>query len=110
MSRRNTDPSAPTLGDTAESGRRRDGWVVTYKVQVHFDTDLERRRYDYVGTVVSCGCCDNRLPLQDLAANLVQHAQEHEALLSIDRVVEEVVAEPRFPLRGAGPRPPRLLP
>lgn len=104
------DPSAWTAGDTAESGRRRDGWLVTYKVQVYFDADVQRRRYDYVGTVACCTCCGARLPIQSMPANFVLHAQEHEALLSVERAVEELAVEPPLPHRRAVPHPPGLLP
>lgn len=63
---------------------RRDGWLVTYRVQVLFDTDNDRVHYDHVGTTASCSCCGARLVLHGSADPLVSHARAHEQRLSID--------------------------
>lgn len=63
---------------------RRDGWLVTYRVEIVFDTDNDRARYDHVGTTASCACCGERLDLHGSAEPLVTHAKAHEQRLSID--------------------------
>lgn len=63
---------------------RRDGWLVTYRVEILFDTDNDRTRYDHVGTTASCACCGERLDLHRSAEPLVTHAKAHEQRLSID--------------------------
>jgi hypothetical protein len=63
---------------------RRDGGLVTYRVEVIFDTDNDRVRYDHVGTRASCACCGERLALHGSSDPLVTHARAHERRLSID--------------------------
>lgn len=63
---------------------RRDGWLVTYRVEIVFDTDNDRTRYDHVGTTASCACCGRRFDLHRSAQPLVTHAKAHEHRLSID--------------------------
>ena len=61
---------------------RRDGWIVAYRVEVVFDTDNARTRYDHVGTVVHCTCCAEQLAYGS-ASELARHARRHERELSI---------------------------
>lgn len=63
--------------------RRRDGWAVSYQVDVVFDTNLARTRYDHVGTLARCGCCGERLDGRS-ADELARHARRHERQLSVD--------------------------
>lgn len=63
---------------------RRDGWLVTYRVEIVFDTDNDRTRYDHVGTTASCACWGERLDLHGSAEPLVTHAKAHEHRLSVD--------------------------
>lgn len=63
---------------------RRDGWLVTYRVEIVFDTDNDRTRYDHVGTTASCACCGERLALHGSSEPLVTHAKAHEQRLSVD--------------------------
>lgn len=61
----------------APEPRRPDGWIVTYVVEVVFDTNVSRTRYDHVGTVSRCTGCGERLDAAGPAA-LVRHARRHE--------------------------------
>ena len=63
---------------------RRDGWLVTYRVEIVFDTDNDRTLYDHVGTTASCACCGERLDLHGSAELLVTHAKAHEQRLSVN--------------------------
>ena len=56
---------------------RRDGWLVTYRVEIVFDTDNDRTRYDHVGTTASCACCGECLALPGSSEPLVTHAKAH---------------------------------
>lgn len=62
----------------------RDGWLVAYRVEIVFDTDGDRTRYDHVGTTASCACCGERVALHGCAEPLVTHAKAHEQVLSTD--------------------------
>lgn len=70
---------------------RRDGWLVAYRVEIVFDTDNDRTRYDHVGTTASCACCGERLDLHGSAEPLVAHAKAHEYRLSIDTAGDSLV-------------------
>lgn len=64
---------------------RRDGWIVTSKVQVLFDTNNARTRYDQVGTLAQCTCCGEDLNLaRSTAAAFGGHARTHERRLSME--------------------------
>lgn len=62
----------------AAEPQRPDGWVVAYIVEVVFDTNASRTRYDYVGTVARCIGCDARLDAASSPDALVHHARRHE--------------------------------
>lgn len=73
---------------TASSGvdpRRYDGWVVTYEVEIIFDTDATRTHYDHVGTLARCTWCGHRLNRFGSTTELVNHARAHEEALSTGR-------------------------
>ena len=61
----------------AAEPQRPDGWIVTYVVEVVFDTNVSRTRYDHVGTVARCTGCGERIDASSPAA-LVRHARSHE--------------------------------
>ena len=61
----------------AAEPQRPDGWVLTYVVEVVFDTNASRTRYDHVGTVASCTGCGEWLDAASPAA-LARHARSHE--------------------------------
>jgi hypothetical protein len=63
---------------------RYDGWIVTYAVEIIFDTDATRTHYDHVGTVARCTCCGRRLNRFGSTVELVNHARAHEEALSAD--------------------------
>jgi len=62
----------------AAEPQRPDGWIVTYVVEVVFDTSASRTRYDHVGTVARCTGCGERLDAASSPAALVRHARRHE--------------------------------
>lgn len=62
----------------AAEHQRPDGWIVTYVVEVVFDTNASRTRYDHVGTVARCTSCDERLDAASSPAALARHARLHE--------------------------------
>lgn len=62
----------------AAEHQRPDGWIVTYVVEVVFDTNMSRTRYDHVGTVARCTGCGERLDAASSPAALVRHARLHE--------------------------------
>lgn len=57
--------------------QRPDGWIVTYVVEVVFDTNASRTRYDHVGTVARCTACGERLDAASFPAALARHARSH---------------------------------
>ncbi len=57
--------------------QRPDGWIVTCVVEVFFDTNVSRTRYDHVGTVSRCTGCGERIDAASPAA-LVRHARRHD--------------------------------
>jgi hypothetical protein len=63
---------------------RRDGWLVSYRVDVCFDTDRAHTGYDHVGTLARCRCCGEALDLRDRSGALERHARRHERQLSVD--------------------------
>jgi hypothetical protein len=63
---------------------RRDGWLVSYTVDVVFDTDRARTRYDHVGALAHCSCCGETLDLRGDFGPLEHHARRHELQLSVD--------------------------
>ncbi|MGH9095273.1 MAG: hypothetical protein ACRDXE_08945 [Acidimicrobiales bacterium] len=72
-----TDHDVTCAATAAEC--RPDGWIVTYLVEVVFDTDNARTRYDAVGTRACCTSCGEHLDLLgSRAAELVGHARAHE--------------------------------
>ena len=86
----------------ADDGRR-DGWVVTYRVEVVFDTDTARSCFDHVATIARCSCCGDSLDLRATATVLARHARSHEAQLSSVRPAgADGGLDPPPPL----PRPP----
>ena len=62
----------------AAEPQRPQGWIVTYVVEVVFDTNARRTRYDHVGTVARCTGCGERLDAASSPAALVRHARRHE--------------------------------
>jgi hypothetical protein len=62
----------------AAEPQRPDGWVVAYIVEVVFDTNASRTRYDHVGTVARCIGCGARQDAASSPAALVHHARRHE--------------------------------
>jgi hypothetical protein len=68
--------------------QRLDGWVLTYRVEVCFDTDNNRTRYDYVGALARCGHCNQTIRLTRSADALARHARTHETDLSLDHRTE----------------------
>ena len=62
----------------AAEPQRPDGWIVTYVVEVVFDTNASRTGYDHVGTVSRCTGCGERLDVAGSPAALVRHARRHE--------------------------------
>ena len=62
----------------AAEPQRPDGWVVAYLVEVVFDTNASRTRYDHVGTVARCTACGEGLDAASSPAALVHHARRHE--------------------------------
>lgn len=62
----------------AAEHQRPDGWVVTYVVEVVFDTNMSRTRYDHVGTVARCSGCGEQLDTASSPAALARHARRHE--------------------------------
>lgn len=85
----------------APEPRRPDGWIVTYVVEVVFDTNVSRTRYDHVGTVSRCTGCGERLDAAGPAA-LVRHARRHEPTDGAD----PGHGETRIPVIG---NPPSLV-
>lgn len=73
----------------AAEPQRPDGWLITYVVEVVFDTNARRTGYDHVGTVVRCTGCGERLDGSSPAA-LARHARRHEPT----RVAEAVNLQP----------------
>lgn len=69
----------------AAEPQRPDGWIVTYVVEVVFDTNVSRTRYDHVGTVSRCTGCGERIDAASPAA-LVGHARLHEPTCVADGV------------------------
>ncbi len=61
----------------AAEPQRPDGWVLTYVVEVVFDTNASRTRYDHVGTVARCTGCGEWLDAASPTA-LARHARRHE--------------------------------
>ena len=61
----------------AAEPQRPDGWIVTYVVEVVFDTNASRTRYDHVGTVARCTGCGERLNAASSPAAFVRHARRH---------------------------------
>jgi len=85
---------------------RRDGWIVTSKVQVLFDTNNARTRYDQVGTLAQCTCCGEDLNLAwSTAAAFGGHARTHERRLSMEHPAGAVSIEWRLP-QSSPRRPP----
>jgi ribosomal protein S27E len=68
--------------------QRLDGWVVTYHLDVCFDTDNDRTRYDHVGTLARCNHCNEIIHPARSGDALVGHARTHEADLSLDHSPE----------------------
>jgi hypothetical protein len=66
----------------AADANRRDGWAVTYQVDVLFDTNNGRTRYDHIGTLARCTCCGERIDLRGSPIALEHHARVHERHLS----------------------------
>ena len=66
----------------AAEPQRPDGWIVTYVVEVVFDTNASRTRYDHVGTVSRCTGCGERLDVDSSPAALVRHARRHDPCLA----------------------------
>ena len=62
----------------AAERQRPEGWIVAYVVEVFFDTNASRTRYDHVGTVARCTGCGERLDAASSPAALVRHARCHE--------------------------------
>jgi hypothetical protein len=62
----------------AAEPQRPDGWIVTYVVEVVFDTNMSRTRYDHVGTVARCTGCGERIDAVSSPTALVRHACLHE--------------------------------
>ncbi len=65
----------------AAEPQRPDGWVVTFVVEVVFDTNASRTGYDHVGTVVRCTGCGERLDASSPAV-VARHARRHEPRLA----------------------------
>jgi hypothetical protein len=62
----------------AAEPQRPDGWIVTYVVEVVFDTNVSRTRYDHVGTVSRCTGCGERIDAASFPAALLRHARLHD--------------------------------
>lgn len=62
----------------AAQPQRPHGFVLTYLVEVFFDTNVSRTRYDHVGTIARCTGCGERLDAASSTAALVRHARRHE--------------------------------
>ncbi len=88
-------------------GKRRDGWVLTYSVEVLFDTDIARSRYDHVGTVARCTCCGESFVLHRSARELARHARGHEGQFSVADAAcgHTVAASATVTRKEVGPRP-----
>jgi hypothetical protein len=71
-----------TQSPAAAEPDRADSWIVTYHVEVLFDTDTARSRYDHVGTLARCSSCGQHLDLHGAPVVLAQHARSHEQHLS----------------------------
>jgi hypothetical protein len=86
---------------------RRDGWLVTYSVEVLFDTDNARCRYDHVGTLARCTCCGESFDLHRSTGDLIRHARRHEGQLSVDdeRAGHTVAVSDTITRKEVGPRP-----
>ena len=67
----------------AAEQQRPDGWVVSYVVEVVFDTNARRTRYDHVGTVARCTGCGDWLDVGSSPAALARHARRHEPTASV---------------------------
>ncbi len=91
----------------AAERNRRDGWVVTYSVEVLFDTDNSRTRYDHVGTVAGCTCCGESFVLHRSVAELTGHARRHEQQFTVDDGAggHTVAASATVTRKEVGPRP-----
>lgn len=76
--------------------QRPDGWIVTYVVEIVFDTSRSRTRYDHVGSVARCTGCGERLDAASSPAALVRHARLHEPTC----VADGAHAETRIPVIG----------
>ena len=62
----------------AAEAHRPDGWIVTYVVDVLFDTNQSRTGYDHVGTDARCTCCGELVDLHGSPTVLARHARRHE--------------------------------
>jgi hypothetical protein len=71
--------------DSSVNPCRYDGWLVTYQVEIVFDTDLTRTHYDHVGTSARCTWCGHHLDRFGSTAELVNHARAHEEALCTSR-------------------------
>lgn len=78
---------------------RPDGWIVTYLVEVVFDTNQGRTGYDHVGTVARCTSCGERLHLSGSPALLAGHARRHEGGHRVKRSPTATSDDPRTCLR-----------
>ncbi|MDQ6614295.1 MAG: hypothetical protein M3083_06020 [Actinomycetota bacterium] len=63
---------------------RAQGWVVTYWVEVIFDTDVAGRGYDHVATTARCRHCQQEFNLRRSDDALDRHARTHQGELSIN--------------------------
>ncbi len=83
-----TTGPTPEVAAVAGEPNRRDGWIVTYSVEVLFDTDNSRTRYDHVGTLARCTCCGERLDLHRSTGELTRHARRHEREVTLDHAAD----------------------
>ncbi len=91
----------------AAEPNRRDGWVLTYSVEVLFDTDNARTRYDHVGTVARCTCCGESFLLHRSNGELARHARRHERQCTVADGAggHTVAASATVTGKEVGPRP-----
>ena len=57
---------------------RPDGYLARFHLEIAFDTNNARDRYDHVGTIARCAHCHQELPLHRNVQNLIRHARGHE--------------------------------